>query len=90
MTSSHAQEPLTYRSSESAILTVDDQGMVKILGAGEAEIIVRQRQTDTHEAAELVVPVTVYSTNPADYPKPAGALYAEKNMKKQHVQCRRR
>ncbi len=86
VTSSHAQEPLTYRSSESAILTVDDQGMVKILGAGEAEIIVRQRQTDTHEAAELVVPVTVYSTNPADYPKPAGALYAEKNMKKQHVQ----
>lgn len=86
VTSSHAQEPLTYRSSESAILTVDDDGQVKICGAGEAEIIVRQRQTDTYEAAELVIPVTVYSTNPADYPKPTGALYAEKKMKKQHVQ----
>lgn len=86
VTSSHAQEPITYRSSESSVLTVDSTGMVSITGVGSAEVIVRQRETDTYAAAELVIPVTVYSTNPADYPKPTGALYAEKKMKKQHVQ----
>lgn len=86
ITSNHEEEPFTFRSSESSVLTVDAQGMVKITGAGSAEIIVKQRETDTYEAAELSVPVTVYSTDPASYPKPTGALYAEKNMKKQHVQ----
>lgn len=86
VTSTHTQEPLTYRSSESAVLTVDGNGAVKLVGAGKAEIIVRQRQTDTYEAAQLNIPVTVYSTDPSDYPKPTGALYAEKNMKKQHIQ----
>lgn len=86
VTSSHAQEPITYRSSESSVLTVDSTGMVSITGAGSAEVIVRQRETDTYAAAELVIPVTVYSTDPADYPKPTGALYEEKKMKKQHVQ----
>lgn len=86
VTSSHAQEPVNYRSSESAVLTVDSTGMVSITGAGSAEVIVRQRETDTYASAELVIPVTVYSTDPADYPKPTGALYAEKKMKKQHVQ----
>lgn len=87
VTSSRGQaEEITYRSSESAVLTVDAQGRVKITGAGEAEVIVRQRETDTYAAAELSIPVTVYSTDPADYAKPTGALYAGKNMKKQHVQ----
>ncbi len=86
VTSSHNEEPLTYRSSESSVCTVDAQGMVKITGAGSAEVIVRQRETDTYGAAQLSIPVTVYSTDPASYPKPTGALYAEKNMKKQHVQ----
>lgn len=86
VTSSRGPEDITYRSSESAVLTVDAQGLVKITGPGEAEIIVRQRETDTYAAAELSVPVTVYSTDPADYAKPTGALYAGKNMKKQHVQ----
>ncbi|MDE7310088.1 MAG: peptidoglycan-binding protein [Eubacterium sp.] len=86
VTSSHTEEPLTYRSSESAVLTVDSTGMVKITGAGSAQVVVKQRETDTYAAAELTIPVTVYSTDPADYPKPTGALYAEKKMKKQHVQ----
>jgi Bacterial Ig-like domain (group 2)./Putative peptidoglycan binding domain. len=86
VTSSHSQEPLTYRSSESAVLTVNSAGVVTVTGAGSAQVIVRQRETDTYEAAELTIPVTVYSTDPADYPRPTGALYAEKNMKKQHVQ----
>lgn len=86
VTSSRGQDAVTYRSSESAVLTIDETGMVKIVGAGKAEIIVKQRETDTYEAAQLSIPVTVYATNPASYPKPTGALYAEKNMKKQHVQ----
>ena len=86
VTSSHQEEPLTYRSLESAVCTVDTQGMVKITGAGSTQIMVKQRETDTYEAAELSIPITVYSTDPASYPKPTGALYAEKNMKKPHVQ----
>lgn len=86
VTSSRGQDAMTYRSSESAVLTIDETGMVKIAGAGKAEIIVRQRETDTYEAAQLSIPVTVYATDPASYPKPTGALYAGKKMKKQHVQ----
>ncbi|KAI4446277.1 hypothetical protein C823_000795 [Eubacterium plexicaudatum ASF492] len=86
VTSSRGQDAITYRSSDNAVLTVDTNGLVKVIGAGKAEIIVKQRETQTHEAAQLSIPVTVYGTNPADYPKPTGALYAEKNMKKQHVQ----
>lgn len=86
VTSSREQETLTYRSSESAVISVDGSGLVKITGAGSAEIIVKQRQTQTHEAAQLTIPVTVYSTDPSSYPKPSGALYAGKKMKKEHVQ----
>lgn len=86
VTSNHAQEPLTYRSSEKAVVTVDESGKVKVVGAGKAEVIVRQRETDTYTSAELTIPVTVYSTNPSDYPAPVSALYEGKNMKKQHVQ----
>lgn len=86
VTSSRGDDQITYRSSESAVLTIDASGMVKVTGAGKAEIIVKQRETDEYEAAQLSIPVTVYSTNPGDYPKPTGALYAEKKMKQQHVQ----
>lgn len=86
VTSSHTQEPITYRSSESAVLTVDSTGMVTVKGTGSAEVIVRQRENDTYAAAELTIPVNVYSTDPADYPKPTGALYEGKKMKTQHVQ----
>ncbi len=86
VTSSRGDDQITFRSSESSVLTVDAAGMVKVTGAGKAEIIVKQRETDEYEAAQLSIPVTVYSTNPGDYPKPTGALYAEKKMKQQHVQ----
>lgn len=86
VTSSRGDDQITFRSSESSVLTVDAAGMVKVTGAGKAQIIVKQRETDEYEAAQLSIPVTVYSTNPGDYPKPTGALYAEKKMKQQHVQ----
>ncbi len=86
VTSSRGDDQITFRSSESSVLTVDAAGMVKVTGAGKAEIIVKQRETVEYEAAQLSIPVTVYSTNPGDYPKPTGALYAEKKMKQQHVQ----
>ncbi len=86
VTSSRGDDQITFRSSESSVLTVDAAGMVKVTGAGKAQIIVKQRETVEYEAAQLSIPVTVYSTNPGDYPKPTGALYAEKKMKQQHVQ----
>lgn len=86
VTSNREQDTITYRSSDSAVISVDGAGLVKITGAGSAEIIVKQRQTETYEAAQLTIPVTVYSTSPSSYPKPSGALYAGKKMKKEHVQ----
>lgn len=86
VTSNHAEAPITYQSSNEAVVKVSSNGQVEILGVGEAEITASQAQTEKYTQAQLAIMVKVYSTNPSDYAVPSGALYAGKNMKKQHVQ----
>ena len=86
VTSNHSQAPIIYTSSDKTVAVVNNSGQVTIMGAGEAEITVRQAQTDTYKSAQLAISITVYSTNPSDYEMPAGALYAGKNMRQEHVQ----
>lgn len=84
--SNHSQSPVTYESTDVSVAVVGGDGQVSITGAGQAGIVARQAQTDTYQAAELEIPITVYSTSPSDYTVPTGALYDGKNMQKPQVQ----
>ena len=86
ITSSHNTVPVTYQSSDTAVVKVGKKGKVTVKGTGQAYITVSQAQTKVYQAASLTITVTVCSTNPADYQVPAGALYAGKYMQKQDVQ----
>lgn len=86
VTSSHAQSPVLYHSLDKSVAVVSNSGQVTVIGAGETKITASQAETDTYKAAELSISVTVYSTDPSDYQLPAGALYAGKNMKQEHIQ----
>lgn len=84
--SNHEESPIQFRSSNESVLTVTADGNVDICGIGTAKVIVSQAATKNYKAAELTVSVTIYSTDPSDYPVPTGSLYAGKNMQKKHVQ----
>ncbi len=86
VTSNHAQSPITYQSSNPSAASVNSSGTVTIKNPGEAKITASQAKTDTYEAAQLTISISVYSTSPADYTVPSGSLYAGKNMQKFHVQ----
>lgn len=86
ISSTHTIVPITYQSSDESVVTVRKDGRVKIEGAGQAYITVSQEAVKNYTAADLTISVNIYSVNPSDYAVPTGALYAEKNMKKQHVQ----
>ncbi len=86
VTSSHAQSPITWQSSDKSVAAVSADGIVTVKGAGQARITVKQAQTDQYAAAQLTISITVYSTKPSDYEEPSGALYAGKTMQKQHIQ----
>lgn len=84
--SNHEESPIQFRSSDESVLDVTADGTVTVCGVGTAKIIVSQEATKNYKAAELTVTVTIYSTNPSDYPVPTGSLYAGKNMQKNHIQ----
>lgn len=84
--SNHEESPIQFHSSDESVLTVTADGTVTVCGIGTAKIIVSQEATKNYKAAELTVTVTIYSTNPLDYPVPTSSLYAGKNMKKEHIQ----
>ncbi len=86
VTSSHTIVPIRYASSNESAVTVRRDGQVKIVGAGTAQITASQEEGGGYKGAQLQISITVYSTDPSDYAVPSGALYAEKNMKKSHVQ----
>lgn len=86
VTSSHTIVPITYQSSDESVAEVRRDGRVTVKGPGQAAITVSQEKTGNYTAAEQKISITVYSTEPSDYQVPSGALYAGKNMKKQHVQ----
>lgn len=50
---------LTYESSTPEVLEVDETGFLKAIKDGEAELIIRAAETETYQAAEIIVPVKV-------------------------------
>lgn len=84
--SNQEESPIEFESSDTSVLAVTADGNVTVNGKGSAKIVVSQAATQNYKAAKLNVSVTVYSTNPSDYPVPVGSLYAGKIMQTEYVQ----
>ena len=54
-----AKGAITYESSDKTIATVDDKGVVTIVGVGTATITAKAEETDTHAAAQASYSLTV-------------------------------
>lgn len=85
--SNHSQKPLTFKSSNTSVATVNSKGTVDVKKAGTAVITVRQAQSaDYKAAAAKTVKITVYSTNPSSYKVPTTTLSQGRKMSKSNVQ----
>lgn len=85
--SNHSQKPLTFKSSNTSVATVNSKGTVDVKKAGTAVITVRQAQSaDYKAAAAKKVKITVYSTNPSSYKVPTTTLSQGRKMSKSNVQ----
>lgn len=54
-----AEGAITYESSDTTVATVDDKGVVTIVGAGTATITAKAAETETHAAAQASYSLTV-------------------------------
>lgn len=86
VSSNQEESPIQFQSSDTSVLAVDAGGNVTVNGKGSAKIVVSQEASQNYKAAKQTVSVTVYSTDPSDYPVPVGSLYAGKVMQAGYVQ----
>ena len=84
--SNQKETKITYKSLNTAVVSVNSSGKVTVKKAGAAKIKMSQAASKNYKAVSKTVTLTVYSTKPSSYKVPTTTLSSGRTMNKSSVQ----